>query len=62
MNKHEDGLINYFEKLVAPLGIETLKPRRSDSLDFHELSVWSLLEILTAAYEHGKVAGKGEHG
>lgn len=24
------------------LGIETLAPRRSDSLDFHDLAVWQL--------------------
>ena len=43
------------------LGIETLETRHSDSLDFHEVSVWGLREMLMAAYEHGRVAG-GRHG
>ncbi|TRX47090.1 hypothetical protein FNY88_10940 [Corynebacterium guaraldiae] len=33
--------------------ITTLEARRSDDLDFHEVSVWGLKEILTAAYEKG---------
>ena len=35
------------------LGIKTLKTRGRDSLDFHELSVWKLREVLLAAYEAG---------
>lgn len=33
--------------------IETLDRRYSDELDFHELSVWGLLELLEKAYELG---------
>lgn len=36
------------------LDIETLETRMSDSLDFHEVSVWSLEEALKQAYEAGK--------
>ncbi len=36
------------------LFIETLKTRRSDELDFHEVSVWSLREALRVAYEMGR--------
>ena len=36
------------------LKIETLKTRRSDSLDFHDVSVWSLREALNRAYELGR--------
>lgn len=46
------------EKIAeARLGIETLETRNSDSLDFHEVSVWSLKAALEAAYELGKKNG-----
>ena len=35
------------------LGIETLETRRGDSLDFHDVAVWSVLEALNRAYELG---------
>lgn len=36
------------------LNIETLETRNSDSLDFHEVSVWSLKKALEAAYAAGR--------
>lgn len=38
------------------LGLETLEPRQSDSLDFHDLAVWSIEAALLAAFEAGKKA------
>jgi hypothetical protein len=38
------------------LGLETLEARNSDSLDFHEVSVWSVKAALDAAYEAGRLA------
>lgn len=35
------------------LNLETLETRNSDSLDFHDVSVWSLKEALQEAYEAG---------
>jgi hypothetical protein len=35
------------------LGVPTLKARRSDSLDFHDLSVWQIRAALNAAYVAG---------
>lgn len=35
------------------LSIETLITRNSDSLDFHEVSIWSLRDALCLAYEAG---------
>jgi hypothetical protein len=35
------------------LGLETLETRNSDSLDFHELAVWTLQCALEEAYEAG---------
>jgi ABC-type transporter Mla subunit MlaD len=35
------------------LRIETLETRRSDSLDFHDVSVWGVRDALEAAYKAG---------
>ncbi len=37
------------------LDMETLETRLSDSLDFHDLSVWSVKAALEAAYLAGMV-------
>ena len=39
------------------LGIDTLEARNSDSLDFHDLAVWTLREALQAAYIAGVAEG-----
>ena len=36
------------------LDIETLEERKSDSLDFHEVSVWGLKRALEQAFEAGQ--------
>lgn len=36
------------------LGIDTLEEQKSDSLDFHEVSVWSLKSALERAYKAGQ--------
>lgn len=36
------------------LGIETLETRKSDSLDFYDISVWSIKEALELAYKLGE--------
>lgn len=38
------------------LFIATLETRRSDSLDFHDVSVWSIKTALQAAFEAGRKA------
>jgi hypothetical protein len=40
------------------LFIETLDTRRSDSLDFHEVSVWGVEAALKEAFEAGKRAAR----
>ena len=40
------------------LGLETLETRWSDSLDFHDLAVWSIKAALEAAYQAGFEATK----
>lgn len=42
------------------IGIDTLEQQMSDSLDFHEVSVWSLEAALKAAFELGRKEGKNE--
>ena len=45
------------------LHIETLETRRSDSLDFHDVSVWGVKAALHAAYDLGrKVSRKAKGG
>ncbi len=38
------------------LGIETLKERRMDSLDFHEVGVWQVKDALRAAFLLGRAS------
>ena len=40
------------------LGISTLKTRKSDSLDFHNVAVWQVRHALEAAYNSGKAVPK----
>lgn len=44
------------------LHIETLETRKSDSLDFHDVSVWSIRDALIAAYELGRQSTKTNSG
>lgn len=39
------------------LHVETLEVRRSDSLDFYDVSVWSIEDALREAYAAGLAAG-----
>ena len=38
------------------LNLETLDTRKSDRLDFHELSVWQIKKALEAAFTAGQEA------
>lgn len=38
------------------LWLETLETRNSDSLDFHELSVWWIKKALEEAYKAGQAS------
>ena len=40
------------------LSIPTLEPRKSDSLDFHQVSVWAVETALNAAFEAGSQHAK----
>ena len=55
MKTPEKKIIKKLEQIgLEVTGIETLETRKSDSLDFHDLSVWQIRELLTRAYEAGK--------
>lgn len=47
------------EAIRIRLGYETLEDRRRDALDFHDLSVASIREIIAMAFEAGYAAGIG---
>ena len=40
------------------LGVKSLETQNMDSLDFHELSVWSIKEALIRAVKEGEELGK----
>jgi hypothetical protein len=42
------------------LHIDTLETRKSDSLDFYDVAVWSVKAALEAAYRAGLAAAKEE--
>ena len=42
------------EIAASHLNLETLETRNSDSLDFHDMAVWSIKAALEAAYEAGR--------
>jgi hypothetical protein len=49
-----DNTINRIAREV--LDLETLETRKMDSLDFHDLAVWSIKDALERAYEAGRKA------
>jgi DNA relaxase NicK len=62
--KERKEMNKQIEKIAKEvLNIETLEERKSDSLDFYEISVWGLKEALERAYQEGvksvKVSAKG---
>jgi len=46
--------MNISEIAKKHLNIPTLETRSSDSLDFHEVSVWNIKEALTVAFREGQ--------
>ena len=53
---NEDGLFQALEQIARSniAGIATLRTQNSDSLDFHDIAVWELMDALEAAYELGR--------
>jgi hypothetical protein len=47
-----------FERIARErTDIRTLRTRGRDSLDFHDVSVWALLDMMQSAYDAGLKAG-----
>ncbi len=51
---YKDATVNEIAQRI--LRIDTLQTRKSDSLDFHDVAVWSIKEALEAAFEAGRKA------
>lgn len=51
--KKEDILTKIVKNRI---GAETLETRNSDNLDFYDISIWALKEMLEQAYEAGRKA------
>ncbi len=51
---YKDATVNEIAQRI--LGIDTLETRKRDSLDFHDVAVWSIKEALEAAFEAGRKA------
>ena len=65
MRKTTTKAAQQLDKLLAQIAldhlfIETLATRNSDSLDFHDVSVWGVKSALMAAYKAGQQAAKSE--
>jgi len=60
MSKQPDRSIDALLESIAlqHLRIETLKTRKADSLDFHEVAVWGVKDALLAAYEAGRAGAR----
>ncbi len=63
MRKTNNKTAQQLDKLFAQIAldhlfIETLATRNSDSLDFHDVSVWGVKSALMAAYQAGLAAGQ----
>jgi hypothetical protein len=61
MRKTANKTAQQLDKLLAQIAldhlfIETLTTRNSDSLDFHDVSVWGVKSALMAAYQAGLAA------
>lgn len=58
-SKEQQALRKEFEKIAKKhLFIDTLETQHSDSLDFHDVSVWGVEAALKAAYELGRNSKK----
>ena len=49
-------MISALNTIAASHQIETLKPRYSDDLDFHDIAVWEIRDMLEEAYAAGLAA------
>jgi hypothetical protein len=56
-NSTRDQQLQQLQQIALDhLFVATLETRRSDSLDFHDVSVWAIKTALQAAFEAGRKA------
>ncbi len=60
MNKTTTNADKILEDIVQERFEFTLERQGSDSLDFHDISVWGLKEVMLKAYEAGLAASKNK--
>lgn len=60
MTKRQEEKLNALLTEIAKeeLLVETLETRRSDNLDFYDVSVWGIKRALERAYEAGRQSVK----
>lgn len=51
-------LDNLLEAIARKHGVETLKTRNSGSLDFYDMAVWTMKDMMTEAYKAGEAGLK----
>lgn len=56
MKKNEKKILEQIARETTR--VETLETRQSDSLDFHDIAVWSLKAALEKAYKAGQESMK----
>lgn len=57
MQIDNDTLNGLKEEACKILGIDTLETRNSDSLDFHDTAVWTIIDVIKMAYAEGHQQG-----
>jgi hypothetical protein len=53
----QQDLDGALEQARTALGLETLETRKRDALDFHDLAVWSIRDLVRQAFEAGYAGG-----
>lgn len=57
----EQAINNALENIAKDVGhLDTLETRMSDRLDFYDMSVWTIKNLMREAYEAGYKAGVGK--
>lgn len=53
----DQALAAALERARVELDLDTLETRKSDRLDFHDVAVWSIRDLVQQAFEAGYAAG-----
>jgi hypothetical protein len=58
MQIDEATMVDLKNKACAILGLPTLETQCSDGLDFHDIAVWTIVDLLKMAYAAGHQQGQ----